>query len=84
MEKHDLHHEFPQHAERIHDLKIGNAHFRKLFDEYHHVDKDIHRLEASEVYTDEELNRLRKRRLHLKEDLFEMIDPSFMKKLSDI
>ena len=80
MEKHDLHHEFPQHAERIHDLKVGNAHFRKLFDEYHHVNKDIHRLETSEVYTDEELNRLRKKRLHLKEDLFEIIEPSAAKK----
>jgi len=75
MEKHDLHHEFPQHAERIHDLKVGNAHFRKLFDEYHQVNKDIHRLETSEVYTDEELNRLRKKRLHLKEDLLGMLEP---------
>ena len=75
MEKHDLHHEFPQHEERIHELKTANAHFRKLFDEYHHVNKDIHRLETSEVYTDEELNRLRKKRLHLKEDLFGMIEP---------
>jgi len=80
MEKHDLHHEFPQHAERIHDLKVGNAHFRKLFDEYHHVNKDIHRLETSEAYTDEELNKLRKKRLHLKDELFEIIEPVAAKK----
>jgi len=80
MEKHDLHHEFPHHEERIHELKMTNAHFRKLFDEYHHVDKDIHRLETSEIYTDDELNRLRKKRLRLKEELFEMIEPVVAKK----
>ncbi len=80
MEKHDLHHEFPQHEERIHELKTANAHFRKLFDEYHHVNKDIHRLEASETFTDEELNRLRKKRLHLKDELFDIIEPKAEKK----
>jgi uncharacterized protein YdcH (DUF465 family) len=72
-EKHDLRHEFPQHEERIHELKIENNHFRKLFDDYHHVNKDIHRLESTETYTDDELNRLRKRRLHLKDELLNMI-----------
>lgn len=33
MEKHDLHHEFEKHDQRIHDLKISDNHFRKLFDE---------------------------------------------------
>ena len=73
MEKHDLHHEFEKHDQRIHDLKISNNHSRKLFDEYHKVDKDIHRLESNEIYTDEELNKLRKKRLVLKDQLFEMI-----------
>ena len=80
MEKHDLHHEFPNHEERIHELKLNDKHFRKLFDEYHDVNKDIHRLEASESYTDEELNRLRKKRVKLKDELFAIIEPATEKK----
>jgi hypothetical protein len=33
MKPHDLHHEFPQYAERIHHLKVSDGHFRRLFDE---------------------------------------------------
>jgi uncharacterized protein YdcH (DUF465 family) len=75
MEKHDLHHEFPKHEERIHELKLTNNHFKKLFDEYHDVNKHIHSLEASEKFTDEELNKLRAKRLHLKDELFGIIEP---------
>ena len=52
MENHDLHHEFAEYDTLIHELKISDNHFRKLFDEYHKVNKDIHRLESNEVYTD--------------------------------
>jgi uncharacterized protein YdcH (DUF465 family) len=47
MKPHDLHHEFPQYAERIHHLKVSDGHFRRLFDEYHEVQKEIHRVERS-------------------------------------
>ena len=30
-EKHDLLHELPEYKERIHELKISNHHFAKLF-----------------------------------------------------
>jgi uncharacterized protein YdcH (DUF465 family) len=35
IEKHDLHHEFPEYKEEIHRLKMNDAHFRRFFDEYH-------------------------------------------------
>jgi uncharacterized protein YdcH (DUF465 family) len=73
MDNHDLHHEFPQFEERIHELKISDNHFRKLFDEYHQINKDIHRLEVNGVYTDLELNEMRSKRIHLKDELFKMI-----------
>ncbi len=38
IEKHDLHHELPEFEQEIHQLKINNAHFVRLFKEYH--DKD--------------------------------------------
>lgn len=73
MENHDLHHEFPQYEEKIHNLKVSNNHFKKLFDEYHTTNKEIHRVETSGVYTDSELTELRSRRLNLKDQLFDML-----------
>lgn len=74
MEKHDLHHDFPQHESKIHDLKVSDRHFRKLFDEYHFIDKQIHGIESTQVFTDDELNEMRKRRLHLKDQLLNIIE----------
>ena len=31
-EKHDLAHELPEFKEKIHELKLSNRHFQKLFD----------------------------------------------------
>lgn len=74
IENHSLLHEFPDHKKTIHDLKGGNRHFARLFDEYHTVDKEIHRIEEgietpSDVYTEQ----LKKQRLHLKDELYLMI-----------
>lgn len=71
MEKHDLLHEFPEHKEKIHDLKISDHHFRNLFDKYHEVDKEIHHYESgAEATTDEHLTELRLKRLHLKDEIY--------------
>ena len=59
MDKHDLHHEFPEYDSIITELKTSNTHFKKLFDDYNKINKSIHRLETSEKYTDDELNALR-------------------------
>ncbi len=74
MEKHDLLHEFPEYREKIHELKTSNQHFRKLFDEYHEVDHDIHRIEhCAEATTDEVLNGLRIKRVQLKDNLYKQL-----------
>lgn len=73
MEKHDLHHDFPQYNEVITELKTSNKHFRKLYDEYNDITKDIHNIETNEKFTDDELNALRTKRVHLKDELFKMI-----------
>ncbi len=71
IRKHDLHHEFPNRDEQIHNLKVGNNHFRKLFDDYHDVNEEIHRIEmGNEVVIDEYLTQLRKKRLLLKDELY--------------
>ena len=73
-EKHDLVHEFPEHRDRIHDLKIGNSHFARLFEEYHDLDHEIHRIETGvENTSDDYLEERKKRRLYLKDELYRMI-----------
>jgi uncharacterized protein YdcH (DUF465 family) len=72
--KHDLLHEFPDSVDAIHALKMNNAHFAKLFEEYHDVDHAIHRVESgAEVSSDEYLESRKKQRLFLKDKLYEII-----------
>lgn len=73
-EKHDLVHELPEHRETIHKLKMSDNHFARLFDEYHEVDHEVHRIETGiENTSDEYLEERKKRRLYLKDELFRMI-----------
>lgn len=74
----DLHHplitEFPEHREAIHELKTSNAHFRRLFDEYHRVDREVVRIEEEiEPASDSVTEGLKKKRLQLKDDLHRML-----------
>jgi uncharacterized protein YdcH (DUF465 family) len=74
MEKHDLHHEFPELNEKIHSLKVSDHHFKKLFDEYHVVNNSIHSIESgAQVVADEVLNDLRIKRVHLKDELYNLL-----------
>ncbi|MCB1984789.1 MAG: DUF465 domain-containing protein [Nitrosomonas sp.] len=73
-EKHDLHHEFPEYHDRIHELKINNAHFAKMFEQYHDVNREVRRIEEGvESTSDQYLEDLKKKRLLLKDQLYEMI-----------
>lgn len=74
MEAHDLLHEFPDHKETIHELKMRDNHFSRLFDDYHHIDKTLHRIDAGiETPDDAYVESLKKQRLLLKDQLFQMI-----------
>ena len=74
MEKHDLLHEFPEHQEKIQQLKVENTYFRKLFDDYHELDHQLLRMKTGiEIATDEALKELKARSLHLKDELYKMI-----------
>jgi uncharacterized protein len=71
LEAHDLAHEFPEYKAQIHELKLSDTHFARLFEEYHVVNKDIHRIEVgAEVTSDDYLEGLKKQRLELKDQLF--------------
>ncbi len=74
LEKHDLHSEFPEFKEQIHQLKMHNNHFAALFTQYHDVDHEIYRLEQGAAESsDEYLEEQKKLRLHLKDQLFAML-----------
>ena len=71
---HELAEEFPGDVEKIHKLKMSSAHFAKLFDEYHVVNRQIHRVETGvEPTTDEHSIDLRKQRLYLKDEIAAML-----------
>ena len=74
LEKHDLIHELPEYKDQIHNLKTSNRHFARLFDEYHEVDHEVHRIESgAENTADEYLEARKKVRLKLKDELFDML-----------
>ena len=71
---HELAEEFPEHVERMHELKISDAHFARLFEEYHEINRAIHRTETL-VEPVEELAEveMRKTRMRLKDELYSML-----------
>ncbi|WP_422375532.1 YdcH family protein [Roseibium sp.] len=67
---HELHEEFPEAAEALHHLKINDAHFARLADEYHTINREVHRIETDVApASDEVLEDLKKKRLHLKDQI---------------
>lgn len=73
-EKHDLLHELPEYKERIHEMKISNHHFAKLFNEYDELDHLVRRCETEiEVHADDYVQGLKKRRLALKDELLKIL-----------
>ena len=74
MDQHDLNHEFPEYRDQIHAMKMSNGRFSRLFDEYHEVNRHVVRVEVNaELATDFELEDLKKRRLQLKDSLYELL-----------
>jgi uncharacterized protein YdcH (DUF465 family) len=71
---HELHEEFPEAADALHNLKTSDAHFARLSDEYHTVNREIHRIETDvEPASDEVLEDLKKKRLYLKDQIAAML-----------
>ncbi|WP_029030657.1 YdcH family protein [Salinarimonas rosea] len=71
---HELAEEFPEAAERIHALKTSNTHFARLADEYHELNRAIHRIETRVEPTSDEVEQdLRRKRLALKDEIAAML-----------
>ena len=71
---HELAEELPDYRDRIHDLKASDRHFAQLFDNYHQVNREIHRVEIAGInVSDEHHEALKRERLRLKDELFQML-----------
>ena len=65
--------EFPELAPRIHDLKSSDHHFAHLLTTHDDIDKQISLAEKGAANLDDiALEKLKKERLHLKDELFRM------------
>jgi uncharacterized protein len=68
---HELAEEFPAQAAKIQALKASDAHFAKLADEYHTVNRAVHRAETRvDLITEDEEEALRRHRAHLKDHIW--------------
>jgi len=67
---HELAEEFPDAADRIHALKETDGHFARLADDYHEVNRQIHRIETNvEPASDAFQTQLRKHRMAPKDEI---------------
>lgn len=67
---HELVDEFPDKIERIRGLKAEDAHFARLTEQYHELNRTIHRGETNvEPMDDFHLESLKKQRLALLDDI---------------
>ena len=72
---HELHEEFPEHSAKITALKQSDAHFARLADEYHNVNRAVHRAETNvEPMDGLAEGEMRKKRGALKDELYRMLN----------
>jgi hypothetical protein len=68
---HELSAEFPDKADAIRDLRAADPHFVVMTDEYHTINRAIHRAETNVEPTDDaNLTSMRKERLMLKDQIW--------------
>lgn len=71
---HDLAHEFPQYLEKIQSLQASDAHFSTLVKRYDAANHTITKYEQGrEAIADEALEVLKKKRLELKDEIYQML-----------
>lgn len=72
--KHQLTIDFPEFAEKIHTLKMENAHFKKLFENYDELDHAIYNIESdTQPKSDDVLNKMRIERVRVKDEIYQFL-----------
>ena len=71
---HELAEEFPDKTDLMSQLKQSDAHFARLADEYHEINRSVHRAETN-IEPMEELAEveLRKKRALLKDEIWSIL-----------
>ena len=65
---------FARDRDLITRLKAEDAHFARLADDYHEVNREVHRIEAeTEAASDERFETLKKKRLKLLDELTDIV-----------
>jgi hypothetical protein len=71
---HELAADFPEYADTISDLRQSDAHFARLVDDYHSVNRDVHRAETDvEPTSDAHLKEMRLQRIALKDEIYGLL-----------
>ena len=71
---HDLVHEFPEHLEKLRTLMASDAHFSSLVAQYDASNHTVTQYEqGKEALADEALEVLKKKRLELKDEIYQLI-----------
>ncbi|MFM7403985.1 MAG: YdcH family protein [Erythrobacter sp.] len=66
---------FPADAAALHRLKLNDAHFARLAERHHVVNRAVHRIETEiEAASDERLETLKRERLHLLDEIAAMLE----------
>lgn len=72
---HELAEEFPEFVDKMHRLKSADAHFARLADEYHEINRAVHRAESNVEPTDDfNMDAMRKQRMALKDEIYGMLN----------
>lgn len=68
---HELASDFPEYAEKISELRQSDVHFAKMVEEYHTINRDVHRAETDvEPTSDDHMAQMRKQRMMLKDQIY--------------
>ncbi|WP_438870300.1 YdcH family protein [Pseudomonas sp. L1(2025)] len=73
--KHDLYQDLGLSKEVVHERRANNKHLNSLFNQYDAADKEVLAFEASGG-ADEELEKLKKKRLSVKDKIVEQLPPT--------
>lgn len=74
---HDLDHEFPQYREKLRSLKVSSVRFSHMVDDFNATNQAITDDEQSGGHLcDENLEDLKKKRLLLKDEIYQMLKSS--------
>ncbi len=72
---HELADVFPEQGAALHQLKLTDAHFARLAEQHHEVNRAIHRIETeTEAASDDRLESLKKERLHLLDEIAALLE----------